>query len=152
MYSMSCLSRLVTLLVILTTPFFLFFLMLRRPPRSTLFPYTTLFRSEALLRIFALTPAYRDCWALFGQLYHDPGIWRRADRALARYPDDPTAAARRAEIALALEEPSRADSLSAAVLARRAPDVSAYVVRAQAAFLEHRDSAGQAWYDSALAF
>src|SRR5687768_18336065 len=25
---------------------FLFFLMLRRPPRSTLFPYTTLFRSE----------------------------------------------------------------------------------------------------------
>src|SRR5438034_9129827 len=25
----------------------LFFLMLRRPPRSTLFPYTTLFRSEA---------------------------------------------------------------------------------------------------------
>src|SRR6266487_5622505 len=26
--------------------FFLFFLMIRRPPRSTLFPYTTLFRSE----------------------------------------------------------------------------------------------------------
>src|SRR5205807_9812496 len=26
---------------------FFFFLMLRRPPRSTLFPYTTLFRSEA---------------------------------------------------------------------------------------------------------
>ena len=26
--------------------FFIFFLMLRRPPRSTLFPYTTLFRSE----------------------------------------------------------------------------------------------------------
>src|SRR5690242_21276392 len=25
----------------------LFFLMIRRPPRSTLFPYTTLFRSEA---------------------------------------------------------------------------------------------------------
>src|SRR5882762_11130958 len=25
---------------------FLFFLMIRRPPRSTLFPYTTLFRSE----------------------------------------------------------------------------------------------------------
>src|SRR5215217_4574276 len=28
--------------------FFFFFLMIRRPPRSTLFPYTTLFRSEAL--------------------------------------------------------------------------------------------------------
>src|SRR2546430_10886741 len=27
---------------------FFFFLMIRRPPRSTLFPYTTLFRSEAL--------------------------------------------------------------------------------------------------------
>src|SRR5437868_9927074 len=26
--------------------FILFFLMIRRPPRSTLFPYTTLFRSE----------------------------------------------------------------------------------------------------------
>src|SRR2546422_10477363 len=30
--------------------FFFFFLMIRRPPRSTLFPYTTLFRSvESLL-------------------------------------------------------------------------------------------------------
>src|SRR3712207_7835673 len=28
----------------------LFFLMIRRPPRSTLFPYTTLFRSRAELR------------------------------------------------------------------------------------------------------
>src|SRR6478752_8695575 len=27
--------------------FFFFFLMIRRPPRSTLFPYTTLFRSAA---------------------------------------------------------------------------------------------------------
>src|SRR5256885_15109670 len=28
--------------------FFFFFLMIRRPPRSTLFPYTTLFRSPAI--------------------------------------------------------------------------------------------------------
>src|SRR2546430_17468666 len=28
--------------------FFFFFLMIRRPPRSTLFPYTTLFRSGTL--------------------------------------------------------------------------------------------------------
>src|SRR2546428_12715800 len=28
--------------------FFFFFLMIRRPPRSTLFPYTTLFRSKRL--------------------------------------------------------------------------------------------------------
>src|SRR6266516_3164718 len=27
--------------------FFFFFLMIRRPPRSTLFPYTTLFRAQA---------------------------------------------------------------------------------------------------------
>src|SRR5271165_7481312 len=30
--------------------FFFFFLMIRRPPRSTLFPYTTLFRSLFALR------------------------------------------------------------------------------------------------------
>src|SRR5260221_10533836 len=30
-----------------STIFFFFFLMIRRPPRSTLFPYTTLFRSKA---------------------------------------------------------------------------------------------------------
>src|SRR6266852_7308538 len=29
---------------------FFFFLMIRRPPRSTLFPYTTLFRSNSLPR------------------------------------------------------------------------------------------------------
>src|SRR5256885_9240074 len=40
------------LLFPLTSVFFFFFLMIRRPPRSTLFPYTTLFRSrvEHLLR------------------------------------------------------------------------------------------------------
>src|SRR5205823_12972442 len=36
--------------------FFFFFLMLRRPPRSTLFPYTTLFRSADVL---ALEPLRR---------------------------------------------------------------------------------------------
>src|SRR3712207_8632566 len=30
--------------------FFFFFLMIRRPPRSTLFPYTTLFRSRGSAR------------------------------------------------------------------------------------------------------
>src|SRR3954462_12536825 len=33
--------------------FFLFFLMIRRPPRSTLFPYTTLFRSELQSQIIS---------------------------------------------------------------------------------------------------
>src|ERR1039457_2342257 len=32
--------------VIMRVLFFFFFLMIRRPPRSTLFPYTTLFRSD----------------------------------------------------------------------------------------------------------
>src|SRR5256885_9766974 len=35
--------------------FFFFFLMIRRPPRSTLFPYTTLFRSMRLCQqVFAV--------------------------------------------------------------------------------------------------
>src|SRR5256885_2696457 len=33
------------------TMFFFFFLMIRRPPRSTLFPYTTLFRSIERLHV-----------------------------------------------------------------------------------------------------
>src|SRR6266446_9720581 len=32
-------------MIVLTSLVFFFFLMIRRPPRSTLFPYTTLFRS-----------------------------------------------------------------------------------------------------------
>src|SRR5471032_3452265 len=35
-----------------------FFLMIRRPPRSTLFPYTTLFRSLAP----CCTPSWRSWW------------------------------------------------------------------------------------------
>src|SRR6202008_4592475 len=35
---------------------FFFFLMIRRPPRSTLFPYTTLFRSGATTEARYLTP------------------------------------------------------------------------------------------------
>src|SRR4249919_4079150 len=36
--------------------FFFFFLMIRRPPRSTLFPYTTLFRSNIRARSPRWTP------------------------------------------------------------------------------------------------
>src|SRR5271166_7022496 len=38
------------------TPWRFFFLMIRRPPRSTLFPYTTLFRSY--LRVAGYLPLY----------------------------------------------------------------------------------------------
>src|SRR6266566_7568192 len=40
---MLCFTKIV---VSLPSLFFFFFLMIRRPPRSTLFPYTTLFRSQ----------------------------------------------------------------------------------------------------------
>src|SRR5256885_17232287 len=47
---------------------FFFFLMIRRPPRSTLFPYTTLFRSISSLPGAAATPCSwarrRVRWAL----------------------------------------------------------------------------------------
>src|SRR5574343_1558724 len=36
---------------------FFFFLMIRRPPRSTLFPYTTLFRSSAACNCSCSKPA-----------------------------------------------------------------------------------------------
>src|SRR6266481_7000707 len=41
-------SRIVSIIIIFNFMlFFFFFLMIRRPPRSTLFPYTTLFRSRS---------------------------------------------------------------------------------------------------------
>src|SRR2546429_1448522 len=42
---------------------FFFFLMIRRPPRSTLFPSTTLFRSPA---VAALEGAFARMWARAG--------------------------------------------------------------------------------------
>src|SRR5208337_5511178 len=45
--------------------FFFFFLMIRRPPRSTLFPYTTLFRSPLVL---LGPPAWRGVRPQFGRL------------------------------------------------------------------------------------
>src|SRR5947208_3302166 len=54
-YAVFCLKKKTCLhhnlsLLLLDSYLFFFFLMLRRPPRSTLFPYTTLFRSVSLLR------------------------------------------------------------------------------------------------------
>src|SRR5690242_21431577 len=44
---------------------FFFFLMIRRPPRSTLFPYTTLFRSERLFDLaLHLVGGSGDCGLL----------------------------------------------------------------------------------------
>src|SRR5256886_16419522 len=54
--------------------FLFFFLMIRRPPRSTLFPYTTLFRSRAD-RPMALGPSPRTATPSRdhdGRVSHDP--------------------------------------------------------------------------------
>src|SRR5256886_10346956 len=62
--------------------FFFFFLMIRRPPRSTLFPYTTLFRSSSSR---ATPRGDRDCptWPRGGR---DPGS--RARRAATSHRRD----------------------------------------------------------------
>src|SRR5574342_802537 len=49
------------MLWLLCFPFF-FFLMIRRPPRSTLFPYTTLFRSVSLTLVSARRHAAAVHW------------------------------------------------------------------------------------------
>src|SRR3712207_7439934 len=46
------------------TTFLFFFLMIRRPPRSTLFPYTTLFRSEIEERLQFLVDVGLDYLSL----------------------------------------------------------------------------------------
>src|SRR5205085_10778963 len=50
-------NHLLYLSVVCSLFYFFFFLMIRRPPRSTLFPYTTLFRSilEAFLWFVLIT-------------------------------------------------------------------------------------------------
>src|SRR5205823_14486574 len=52
--------------------FFFFFLMIRRPPRSTLFPYTTLFRSLRRDSALGLAPSGA----------HDPHAFRRVGARL----------------------------------------------------------------------
>ena len=106
---------------------------------------------EAVLRILAIDPEYRDAWDLFQSVFHDDGIWRRADQALALHPGDPQAVEHRAVIAIARDDFDLADSLAAGVLAIRSPYVPAYLLRAEAGFGAGRDAAGYAWYDSALA-
>src|SRR3989475_13086304 len=58
--------------------FYFFFLMIRRPPRSTLFPYTTLFRSPVIVYVYGGTsaPQVINAWqrdVLWNQLLVDSG-------------------------------------------------------------------------------
>src|SRR3712207_9325349 len=87
---------------------FIFFLMIRRPPRSTLFPYTTLFRSsgqvfrmvmyhprhpdgryETANQVRELDPPHVIAWATGtedaeGRLSFGGWIWRYEDRKSTR--------------------------------------------------------------------
>src|SRR5690606_42104112 len=55
---------------------FLFFLMVRRPPRSTLFPYTTLFRScAAPVRHRRWRPVQWPCGKTYPRLLWSPPEW-----------------------------------------------------------------------------
>src|SRR5258708_11016387 len=60
--------------------FSFFFLMIRRPPRSTLFPYTTLFRSHSI----------RSCWrwlqltSVMGERRSNPHGYRRSQGIFSR--------------------------------------------------------------------
>src|SRR5258708_25332315 len=60
---------------------FFFFLMIRRPPRSTLFPYTTLFRSMTALLRFELGRTFTVVgWALFALVLIAAGQDRKSTR------------------------------------------------------------------------
>src|SRR5438477_9899529 len=55
--------------------FFFFFLMIRRPPRSTLFPYTTLFRSEGktlIIKFLTVSEPHADGTRTVG-------VWLRSE-------------------------------------------------------------------------
>src|SRR5947208_6481806 len=51
--------------------FFFFFLMIRRPPRSTLFPYTTLFRSKRCQKTSMRSTIPWNLWR--------PSAWARSE-------------------------------------------------------------------------
>src|SRR5471030_3514588 len=75
--------------------FFFFFLMIRRPPRSTLFPYTTLFRSAiltALARGLSNEAIGKELWVAeqtvkfhLTNIYRKLGVSNRTEAARLAY-------------------------------------------------------------------
>src|SRR2546425_6816888 len=63
--------------------FFFFFLMIRRPPRSTLFPYTTLFRSDDAAHVGDRKAPLPAAHHLVGQP-RDDGIDQHGQRDFGR--------------------------------------------------------------------
>src|SRR2546427_8376559 len=69
--------------------------MIRRPPRSTLFPYTTLFRSRARNERFDkkdVWPEYSElsCFACHHALGQAKDSWRQEHGYIGRHPGDPS--------------------------------------------------------------
>src|SRR3989449_8706099 len=64
--------------------YFFFFLMIRRPPRSTLFPYTTLFRSLAESRIRVIAPDVGGGFGVKGGPYREEVLVAWLARRLGR--------------------------------------------------------------------
>src|SRR2546430_17209173 len=62
---------------------FFFFLMIRRPPRSTLFPYTTLFRS-VVTRGAAAARSFSACYLRGGELIAIDTVNQPKDQMAAR--------------------------------------------------------------------
>src|SRR2546430_10560139 len=63
--------------------------MIRRPPRSTLFPYTTLFRSDVLSRSFNIIQRHGDlAWRTQADIIIEPDVkafgWDDLDRKSTR--------------------------------------------------------------------
>src|SRR3712207_9242320 len=54
----------------------MFFLMIRRPPRSTLFPYTTLFRSSGAPPLLLELLALRSYPYSIMHISHNNAVWR----------------------------------------------------------------------------
>src|SRR2546430_17358913 len=77
-----CILHIILFLIYLPvsyTLFLFFFLMIRRPPRSTLFPYTTLFRSFP----FQDPTLFRGLEE-YAELLTDPSSLRKRDRKSTR--------------------------------------------------------------------
>src|SRR5256884_9341507 len=68
----------------IASPLFFFFLMIRRPPRSTLFPYTTLFRSHRVRQIQLTLERWR--W-LPSDYQHSPVVVNIPEFRLRAYGD-----------------------------------------------------------------
>src|SRR2546422_11724293 len=63
---------------------FFFFLMIRRPPRSTLFPYTTLFRSDREIALHQCIDAPQTRESLGQGLSRRPGVIAPVSRRTRR--------------------------------------------------------------------